>query len=106
VSVTARQLVGREEELGAIFELLDARERLPGVTVLAGEAGIGKTTLWLAGLDAAAGRGYRILSWRPISAGALGKVDCYGRLLRDVRRHELNVNLEPVSRGSGGAGLR
>ena len=30
--------------------------------MLSGEAGIGKTTLWLAGIDAATDRGYRILS--------------------------------------------
>jgi DNA-binding CsgD family transcriptional regulator len=68
VSVTARQLVGRDEELTALVHLLDAREQLPSVAVLAGEAGIGKTTLWLAGLDAAAARGYRTLSCRPSEA--------------------------------------
>jgi DNA-binding CsgD family transcriptional regulator len=68
VRVTVRQLVGREEEIGAIARLLDAREHLPGVAVLSGEAGIGKTTLWLAGIDAAVARGYRILSARPSEA--------------------------------------
>ena len=68
VSVTARQLVGRDEELGAIFRLLDGGEDLPGALVLSGEAGIGKTALWLAGVDAAAARGYRILSSRPSEA--------------------------------------
>jgi hypothetical protein len=38
VSVTARQLVGRDEDLGAIIELLDTREQLPGAAVLTGEA--------------------------------------------------------------------
>ena len=55
--VTAQHLVGREEELGAIVGLLDARE-----------AGIGKTTLWLAGIDAAAAFGYRVLASRPSEA--------------------------------------
>jgi DNA-binding CsgD family transcriptional regulator len=66
--VTARYLVGREDELGAIVRLLSAPDRLPGVAVLPGEAGIGKTSLWLAGVDAAAERGYRILSSRPSEA--------------------------------------
>src|SRR5688572_21099691 len=57
-----RHLVGRDEELTAVVRLIDASEQLPGVAALAGEAGIGKTTLWLAGIDAAAVRGYRILS--------------------------------------------
>jgi len=68
VSVLARHLVGREYELGAIVGLLSAPDRLPGVAVLPGEAGMGKTTLWLAGVDAAADRGYRILSSRPSEA--------------------------------------
>ena len=62
---TAPHPVGREEELEAIVRLLDAPERLPGAVVLPGEAGIGKTTVWLAGLDEAADRGYRVLSSRP-----------------------------------------
>ena len=68
MSVTAPHLVGREEELGAIVELLDDPEQLPAVVVLAGEAGIGKTTLWAAGIEAAAERGYRVLSCRPSEA--------------------------------------
>ena len=66
--VTADHLVGREEELAAIVRLLDAPEELPSAVVLWGEAGIGKTSLWLAGVDAAAARGYRILSSRPSEA--------------------------------------
>jgi DNA-binding CsgD family transcriptional regulator len=68
VAVAARQLVGRDEELGAIVRLLDAPEQLSGAAMLSGEAGIGKTTVWLAGIDAAAARGYRILSSRPSEA--------------------------------------
>ncbi|MDQ3065779.1 MAG: ATP-binding protein [Actinomycetota bacterium] len=68
MTVTDRQLVGRNEELGAIVGLLDDPEELSGVAVLSGEAGIGKTTLWLAGIDAAAAQGYRILSSRPSEA--------------------------------------
>jgi predicted ATPase len=48
--------------------VLDAPEQPPTAAVLAGEAGIGKTALWLAGIDAAAARGYRILSCRPSEA--------------------------------------
>jgi len=68
VTVTDRQLVGRDEEFGAIVGLLEGPEQLPGVVVLSGEAGIGKTSLWLAGIDAAAAHGYRILSSRPSEA--------------------------------------
>ncbi|MBA3348202.1 MAG: ATP-binding protein [Actinobacteria bacterium] len=65
---TAERLLGREEELGAITRLLDAPEQLSRMAVLPGEAGIGKTTLWLAGIEAASQRGYRVLSCRPSEA--------------------------------------
>jgi DNA-binding CsgD family transcriptional regulator len=88
VRVTARHLVGREEELGAILGLLDAPEHLPGAVVLPGDPGIGKTTLWLAGLDAAADRGYRILSSRPSEAETrfsfAGLADLLGNVADDV----------------------
>jgi hypothetical protein len=88
VALTARHLVGREEELAAIVRLLDAPEQLPGVAVLPGEAGIGKTTLWLAGIDAAAARGYRIMSCRPSEAETrfafAGLADLLGDVAGDV----------------------
>ena len=88
MSVTAPRLVGREEELGAIARLLDAREDLPNAAVLRGEAGIGKTALWLAGIDAAVDHGYRILSSRPSEAEAkfsfAGLTDLLGNLAGDV----------------------
>jgi DNA-binding CsgD family transcriptional regulator len=68
VPTAARRLVGRDDELRAIVSVLDAPEHLPGAVVLPGEAGIGKTTLWVAGIDAAAERGYRVLSSRPTGA--------------------------------------
>jgi AAA ATPase domain len=103
VPVTAR-LVGREEELGAIVRLLDAPDHLPGAAyhlpaaaVLSGEAGIGKTALWLAGIDAAAARGYRILSSRPSEAETqfsfAGLTDLLGDTAGDVL-----AELPPIQR--------
>ena len=65
---TTRPLIGREEQLAAIVALLDDPHRLPGTAVLWGEAGIGKTSIWLTGREAAAERGYRVLSSRPTEA--------------------------------------
>jgi DNA-binding CsgD family transcriptional regulator len=88
VPVTVRHLFGREEELGAMVRLLGAPEQLSGVAVLSGEAGIGKTTLWLAGIDAAAAHGYRILSSRPSEAETglsfAGLADLLGNAAGDV----------------------
>jgi hypothetical protein len=52
--------------------------------VLEGEAGIGKSTLWLAGVEAARERGLRVLSSRPPEAEQ-GLSDAgLGDLLEDV----------------------
>lgn len=64
MAVTPREVVGREDELGAIVGSLDP-ERLPSAAALTGAAGIGKTTLLTAGIDAASALGYRILTARP-----------------------------------------
>ena len=45
-----------------------AVERLPAALVIEGEAGIGKTTLWRAGIAAAEEGGYRVLSTRSAQA--------------------------------------
>ncbi len=94
---TAPHPVGREEELEAVVRLLDAPERLPRAVVLSGEAGIGKTTVWLAGIDEAAGRGYRVLSSRPSEAETgfsfAGLTDLLGSSVADVL-----PDLPPVQR--------
>jgi hypothetical protein len=88
VSVSTRQVVGREEELGAVVRLLKAAEQLPSAVVLTGEAGIGKTTLWRASVDAAAAGGYRILSARTSEAETrlsfAGLTDLLGDAANDV----------------------
>jgi DNA-binding CsgD family transcriptional regulator len=58
-------VVGRSEELAQLSELLDRAERLPSAALVVGEAGIGKTMLWLSAISHAANRGYRVLSSRP-----------------------------------------
>jgi DNA-binding CsgD family transcriptional regulator len=76
--------VGRDEQLDALVDLVDGHAALPGTVVLVGEAGIGKTTLWLAGRDTAAERGFRVLSTRPSEAEARFSFGGLSDLLRDV----------------------
>ena len=55
-------LVGRDGEMDILFRLLDdIAERRPGVVVLEGEAGIGKTRLARETAEAALARGFEVL---------------------------------------------
>jgi DNA-binding CsgD family transcriptional regulator len=62
------ELVGRDDELRALAEFLAAVPPGAQALVLEGEAGIGKSTLWLAGRQIALERGARVLSSRPAEA--------------------------------------
>jgi hypothetical protein len=61
-------VVGREGELAAVQQLLDDVGAGPATLVLWGEAGIGKTTIWAAGVVAAGLRGDAVLQCRPAVA--------------------------------------
>ena len=68
MTAAAFEVVGRDEELAAIDRFLDGRSPPASALLLQGEAGIGKTTLLRAGLEAAAERGYRVLTAAPAMA--------------------------------------
>src|SRR5439155_14272721 len=61
MQVEMERVVGREAELAAIDEFLGWPQDGPSAFIIEGEAGIGKTTLWQAGIDAARQRGYLVL---------------------------------------------
>jgi DNA-binding CsgD family transcriptional regulator len=61
-------IVGRDKELASVYRFLAAAEPGPTALVLEGEPGIGKSTLWLAGVDHARASGMRVLSSRPAEA--------------------------------------
>jgi DNA-binding CsgD family transcriptional regulator len=88
VAVSVPHLPGRENELAALLDLLDASDELPAAAVVVGEAGIGKTALWLAATAAADKRGYLVLSCRPAEAEAgfsfVGLADLIGAHVPDV----------------------
>src|SRR5215472_11246756 len=66
----AGAVIGRDEELAAIGAFLDGVWSGPRALVFAGEAGIGKTLLWEAGVAQAKGRVGRVLSCRGAEAEA------------------------------------
>ena len=76
-------VIGREDELVALDAFLDLVGIGPGSLVLAGDAGVGKTTLWHAGVDAARRLGYRVLETRPSEAEARLAFAGLGDLLDD-----------------------
>jgi DNA-binding CsgD family transcriptional regulator len=59
------EIVGRNEELSSLYAVLDRAAVGLAALVLEGEAGIGKSTLWRAGVDAARARGFRVLLSQP-----------------------------------------
>ncbi len=111
MAVGVQHLVGREEELAALFDLLDTPDKLPAFAAIVGAAGIGKTTLWLAAIEAAEARGYRVLSCRSSEAEArfsfVGLADLIGSVVADVlpelprpQRHALEAALS-ISEAEG-----
>src|SRR4051812_9825705 len=100
----ASEIVGREAELAALKAFVEQAEEGPAALVLEGEPGIGKSTLWLAGVEHARGQGMRVLSSRPAEAerglAHAGLGDLFEDVLDDVlpalsapRRRALEVAL-------------
>jgi DNA-binding CsgD family transcriptional regulator len=61
-------IIGREQELGAVEAFVAGQDDRPASLLIEGEAGSGKTTLWLAGCEAARSAGDRVLVARPLQA--------------------------------------
>jgi DNA-binding NarL/FixJ family response regulator len=61
-------MASRPSEEEALTEFLDSASSAPSGLLVEGEAGIGKTTVWLAGLKRARDRGFRVLSARVANA--------------------------------------
>jgi hypothetical protein len=64
----ALEIVGREEDRASVEAFVARQAGGAAVLVLEGEAGIGKSTLWLAGVEFARSRGLRVLLARPAEA--------------------------------------
>ncbi|HEU5404714.1 MAG TPA: LuxR C-terminal-related transcriptional regulator [Gaiellaceae bacterium] len=62
------RIVGRESELAALRLYFAAALEEPVLLVLEGEAGIGKSVLWSAGVEEARSEGFRVLVSRPAEA--------------------------------------
>jgi DNA-binding CsgD family transcriptional regulator len=104
-------LSGRENEMRSLEDFLERAADAPLVLVLSGEAGIGKTALWRAGLRRAQARGAHVLAYRAVEAEAVlsfaGIAELLGPVadevlptLGELRRRALEAAL--LVEGSGG----
>jgi len=88
-------IVGRDAELAAL-EAFVADEGASRALVLTGQPGVGKTTLWRAGVDLAASRGARVLAARGSGAESQHEFATLIDLLERVGGDELD-DLPPHS---------
>ena len=98
------EIIGREKERALLHAFIGEADREPAALVLEGEAGIGKSTLWLDGVEHARAQGLRVLASRPAEAerglAHMGLADLFEDILDDVltalpapRRRALEVAL-------------
>jgi DNA-binding CsgD family transcriptional regulator len=99
-------IVGRNDELAVFEAFLDGPVNGPRALVLEGEAGIGKSTIWLAAVAAARARSCRVLSSRPAENERTLPYVVLGDLFADVEVDELAVLETPRRRALESALLR
>lgn len=103
------QVVGREQELAAAAEGLVHRR--DACVVFDGAAGIGKTAIWAASVDAAAARGSQVLTARPTESDASIPFSTLADLLaqlspsalRSLSRRQRSAIRSAVGDGDGAA---
>jgi DNA-binding CsgD family transcriptional regulator len=78
------QLISRDAELSAVDNLLSAVPTGTTVLLLEGDIGIGKSTVWRAGIERARARGFRVLSAHPVSSESAAAYSSLAELLADV----------------------
>ena len=77
-------VISRSAEFRAVSEFLLSAELQPTGLVIEGEAGIGKTTIWLAAVTLARDRGFRVFSARAGQAESVLAYAAVADLLGDV----------------------
>jgi DNA-binding CsgD family transcriptional regulator len=99
------EIVGRERELQRVAAfVMDGAG--PGGLIIRGEAGVGKTTLWRHGVEAARAGGFTVLSARPLELDMEIPLAGLNDLLGDVLDEVMEVLPEPQRRALDVALLR
>lgn len=83
------ETIARDDEIATLEAFLDRPAERLRALVLEGEAGIGKSTLWQAGLDAARERSFRVLVSRPAETERQLPNVVLGDLFGEVGAHQL-----------------
>ena len=99
-------ILGRDPELRDVAAFLDAVEAGPAALVLEGSAGIGKTTLWSAGVRAGQDRGFRVVTTRAAESEARLSYAALSDLLGDAPDSAYAGMTGPLRRALDGALLR
>jgi DNA-binding CsgD family transcriptional regulator len=105
VSVVTKTILGRDAELALVERLLDDISESP-VLVFEGEAGIGKTTVWRAGAEAAERRNIAVLRAQPAESERMLSYAAVTDLLATVWDDVRDTLPEPQRRALGVALLR
>lgn len=92
-------VVGRDSEIASVSAFLSGIAEGASALVLEGEAGMGKTTLWRAGIEEAEGRGLRVLQALPSESETALSFSGLGDLLDGV----LDEALAPLPGGQRAA---
>jgi DNA-binding CsgD family transcriptional regulator len=77
-------LFGRDEELAEVAGFIESVPQGPCGLLFEGEAGIGKTALWLEAVETARGQGVVVLSTRPVESETTFSYSALGDLFEDV----------------------
>ncbi len=80
----AASVLSRPAELRAVTDFLDTAANAPSALIVEGEAGIGKTTIWLAAVEAARQGGFHVLSAHPAAAESVLAYAALADMLGDV----------------------
>jgi DNA-binding CsgD family transcriptional regulator len=106
VQSTSQEVVGRRRELAAIESRLAGTTERAAAVAVTGHAGIGKTTVWQAGVELVAAREWRLLAARPAGVEAelsfAGLADLFG----DIDDASLDALPTPQRRALAAALLR
>ena len=96
-SFVSTRVVSRLAESRAVDDLLAAVSSGPAALMVEGEAGIGKTTMWLAALERARELGFRVLSSRATAAESVLAYSSLADLLEELDESAF-VHLPPPQR--------